>query len=144
MLLALVVLMLAGCSAGVGTKESQTMAESQLELGVAYMEQERLDLARVHLEKALSTAPSRAEVHYALALLHLREENAELSEHHFRRSLERSTPYPEAQNGYGVLLCRLGRIDEALGYFQMAVTNPAYGTPEIANRNREICGEEMR
>jgi|APSaa5957512576_1039674.scaffolds.fasta_scaffold02401_7 type IV pilus assembly protein PilF len=127
----------------------------QLELGLTYLEQERLDLAQGALQKALSAIGPQAQlvgaevgqwqqIHYGLALIYLRKEVYQRSEHHFMQALVLESPYPEAANGYGVLLCRQGRRAEAELQFQRAINNPQYRTPEVAMNNRKACGEEQR
>ncbi|MBC8519572.1 MAG: tetratricopeptide repeat protein [Gammaproteobacteria bacterium] len=125
-------------------KKSAKVAQLQLELGVAYMEQGYMDMALVNLEKAQSIKPDDPEIQYALALLYLKKGSEERAEQHFMRAMREDKPYPEAQNGYGVLLCRQGRHREAAIYFGMAINNPDYKTPDVATRNSEICGDEMK
>ncbi len=137
-----VAVLFSGCTAQKIKKDSAIVAQSHLELGVAYLDQGRMDLSMMHLEMALAVEPSGAEIHYALALLHLKRGEEQQSEQHFLRSMRERKSYSEAQNGYGVLLCRQGRVEEAAIYFQLAVSNPGYITPEIASENERVCGEE--
>jgi len=125
-------------------KESAKVAQLQLELGVAYMEQGHLDLAMVNLKKSLLADPDNPEALYALALLYLRSGNEDEAEQSFLQAMRERKSYPEAQNGYGVLLCRQGRQQEAAAYFEMAMHDPDNKTPNVAGRNSEICGDEMR
>lgn len=130
------------------TNEQQSeQAAAQLELGLAYLQQERLELARQHLLKALQyTAPEREawqKIHYGLALIDLRWGENTRSEYHFQQALSVARGDPDAENGYGVLLCRLGRIEEAALHFQRAINSPQYRTPEVAMNNQKACGEEQ-
>ncbi|MBT3196254.1 MAG: hypothetical protein HN344_00910 [Gammaproteobacteria bacterium] len=119
------------------------LAQTQLELGLGYLEQERLQLAQQHLEKAVFHAsplhPVWRKAHYGLALSYLRSGEDGRSEHYFLRALQGEASYPEAENGLGVLFCRQGRMAEANGYFQRAIDNPHYSTPEVARKNRDAC-----
>ncbi len=129
------------------TAETGEQVSVQLELGLAYLEKERLQLAHEHLQKALSYAsPEMGQwprIHYALALIEMRSVNNRKAEHYFQQALQNSSGYPEAENGYGVLLCRLGRTAEADHYFLRAINNPQYATPEVAKNNQKACGEEQ-
>lgn len=141
----MVMAILSSCATSIKSqKESAKVAQLQLELGVAYMEQGYVDMALINLEKAESIMPSDPEIQYALALLYLKKRDEERAEQYFLRAMRERTPYPEAQNGYGVLLCRQGRHQEAEIYFNMAMNNPDYKTPGVAGRNSEICGDETR
>lgn len=128
--------------------EASEQVSVQLELGVAYLEKERLDLARQHLQKALNHAtPEMAQwsrIHYALALIEMRTVNNRVAEYHFQQALDNHSRYPDAENGYGVLLCRQGRVAEAENHFLRAINDPQYATPEVAENNRKACGEGQR
>ena len=121
-------------------------AQAQLELGLAYLEQERLTLAQQHLLKVLDYVDFRtaegSQAHYGLALLHLRSGNERESEDHFLQALNSETPYPDAENGLGVLRCRQGRVDEAALLFKKAIDNPLYSTPEVAEKNSRACANQ--
>jgi type IV pilus assembly protein PilF len=121
---------------------------AQLELGLGYLSQEQLPQAREHLEKALLHATQAMEewvqIHYALALIEMRGGREGRAEHHFQQALESGSGYPEAENGYGVLLCQQGRVAEAEHYFLRALNNPLYTTPEVAEKNRKVCGERQQ
>lgn len=54
----------------------------------------------------------------------------------------RPVPYlqdPEINNNYGWYLCQTGRVKESIEYFQRALRNPLYQTPEIAYLNVGAC-----
>ncbi len=135
----------------VQSTQSVTASEqvrAQLELGLAYLAQEQLIQARQHLERAQQFATTEmvewSRIHYALALIEMRTGTGERAEHHFLLALNSHRSYPEAENGYGVLLCQQGRGNEAETYFLRAINNPRYATPEVAERNRKACGEEQQ
>src|SRR5690606_32677988 len=57
------------------------------------------------------------------------------SEESFRKALELQPRYPEVQNNLGVLYNRQDRFKDALPYFQMALSDDSYITPENAYTN---------
>ncbi len=139
--------LLAGCALQPSKTLSTTEQESaHLELGLAYLEQKQLDQAEKYLKKVVDYGVAERgngyQAHYGLALIHMQRGENSLSEHHFRQALQRRHLYPEAENGYGVLLCRMGRREEAVSHFQQAIHAPQYATPEIARNNQKACGEE--
>ncbi len=145
----LLLLLLSGCAL---QPESSPSAQgngqqiaAQLQLGVAYLEQKRLNLARQHLlrvvDSAVPASNSWREAHYAMALVEMRDGTEKQAEYHFQQALRGEARYPEVENGYGVLLCQQGRVAEAMDHFQRAISTPHYATPEMAKKNRQMCGD---
>jgi type IV pilus assembly protein PilF len=57
----------------------------------------------------------------------------------FRKALELDNKDPEINNNYGWFLCQIGREKESIAYFQRAIKNPLYQTPETAFLNAGTC-----
>jgi type IV pilus assembly protein PilF len=74
-----------------------------------------------------------------MALLQWRLNNPDEAVRHFRKAVAAEPPNPEAWNNYGVFLCERGKIDEAITWFQKAIANAFYRTPEEANLNAGLC-----
>jgi type IV pilus assembly protein PilF len=122
-----------------GSLENRDIAQAQLALGAAYLDREQLSQAEFHLQRALTELPEMAEAEYALALIEMRRENYLNAETHFIAALQKVDSYPDARNGYGVLLCKQGRLEEAQLMFQQAIADPTNSSPELAIKNIEIC-----
>ncbi|MBK7249674.1 MAG: type IV pilus biogenesis/stability protein PilW [Gammaproteobacteria bacterium] len=118
---------------------AETAAAANLELGVAYLRQGNLAVAKEKLEKALKQNPRDANVHTALALLYEQLGEAARVDSSYRTALRLAPRNPEIQNNYAVYLCRAGRVKEGLAYFHKAATNPLYRTPEAAHTNAGVC-----
>lgn len=132
---------LAGC-AGTGsrTSSSSEVAQANLDLGVAYLRQNRPDLAVDFLERALRADPRSAGAHNALALAHDALENLDEAEDHYRRAVRLAPSDPIIANSYAVFLCRrLNRWDDAEPHFQRAISSPRYATPVAALSNAAYC-----
>ena len=138
------VLLLVGLlQACVAVQEGQTQDEKasavNVQLGIGYMQQNKLDLASEKLTKALRQDPKSASVHNAYAILQERLKQMDLAEHHYKEATELDPKNSQAANNYGAFLCRTGREVESEKYFLQALDNPLYNTPEFAYTNAAIC-----
>jgi type IV pilus assembly protein PilF len=127
----------------VAVVEGQTQDEKasavNVQLGIGYMQQNKLDLASEKLTKALRQDPKSAPVHNAYAILQERLKQMELAEFHYKEATELDPKNSQAANNYGAFLCRTGREVESEKYFLQALDNPLYSTPEFAYTNAAIC-----
>jgi len=122
-----------------GVDREPTKAEIYTNLGVAYMEGGRPDLAMSKLQRALQEDPRLPSAHHAMGLLRARLRQYDAAESAFKRALELQPNYSEAHNNYGVFLCELKRFDDADREFQLALDNPLYRTPAQAYENAGQC-----
>lgn len=114
-------------------------AAANVQLGIAYMQQGNLALAKEKLDRALKQDPRSADVHSALALLYERLGEPDKVDSHFKRALRLAPRDPEISNNYAVYLCRNGRTKEGVERFLSAARNPLYRTPEAAYTNAGVC-----
>lgn len=146
------VVLLGGCAtSGGGTEGStdvsdirvkegaDTMAETNVKLGVAYMQNRQYDLALAKLRKAVKQDPDLPTGHYAIALLYERLGDTDEAEVHYRRAIALQPSYSEAQNAYGVYLCKRDKYAEAEEHFQAALKNPLYRGKDIVLMNAGVC-----
>nr|PZN75856.1 MAG: type IV pilus biogenesis/stability protein PilW [Pseudomonadota bacterium] len=133
--------LLAACASGAtsGKASSNDAAAYNVQLGIAYLQQGNLALAKEKLERAERQNPRDPNVHGALALLHERLGNESQVERHYRTALRLSPRNPELSNNFAVYLCRKGRVDEGVSRFRDAASNPLYRTPEAAHTNAGVC-----
>ena len=133
-------LVLVGCA---GMSEPQPeitrVAELNVRLGLDYLRQERFQLAKTKLERALSASPHSSQVQWAYALLQDKLGHEEAAERHFRKAISLSPNDAYAHNNYGSFLCRQGKVKKGLAEFDKAGTNPLYPEPESAWVNAGIC-----
>ena len=150
---AMLLVNLSGCSTSGGTVDdgkggitiNQTgdpLAETNVRLGLGYMEKGNYELALRKMRKALEIDSDNVNGHYAIALLYERLDRPQLAEEHYRRTIEINPQYSEAQNAYGVFLCRRQKYDEADPHFKQALKNPLYRTPQIVYVNGGICASK--
>jgi len=138
---------LAACSTGQGSnikKESAASERSEAarvntELGQKYMQQGKLEFALEKLNRALSYDSNYADAHTVIAVLYERIGDTKQAEEHYRRAAQIKSKGGNELNNYGAFLCKIGRYDEATGYFERAMADPFYNTPEVALTNAGTC-----
>jgi len=117
----------------------QAAGEANLSLGVAYLQQGNLPVAKDKLEKAAKQTPKNPQVHGMLGLLYHRIGDDKLAEKEYRTALELAPGDPEQLNNYAIFLCSVGRADEGVSRFEEAAKNPLYRTPWAAYTNAGVC-----
>ena len=131
-----------GCSStpeGSSASASSKATGYYTQLGVAYLQKDRLDLASLNLEKALKQDGDSADAHHYYALLQDRLGNPSKAGEHFRQALKRDGKNPDLLNNYGSFQCKSGNISDAENAFMAAVRDPLYKTPAFAYTNAGIC-----
>lgn len=118
---------------------SEAAARINLQLGVGYLQQGNLPIAKEKLERARSQDPHNAEIHGAMALLDQRLGKDKEADKEFRTALEIEPHDPAMLNNYAVFLCSHQRAEEGVRYFEQAAANPLYRTPWAAYTNAGVC-----
>jgi type IV pilus assembly protein PilF len=118
---------------------AQTAAAYNVQLGVAYLQQGNLALAKEKLDRAMQQNPRDATVHGALALLNEKLGNVADADRYYRSALRLAPRNPDLTNNYAVFLCRTGRVEEGVRRFADAARNPLYRTPWRAHANAGVC-----
>lgn len=119
--------------------QAARLAQINLQLGVGYMQEGKIQLALEKLRKAVKVDPNSADAHLALALLYDRMGEDEAAELHFRDALRLAPENASIQTNYGNFLCRVNRTAEAEQLFQQAAQNRSYESPELAYFNAGVC-----
>jgi len=117
----------------------QQAAAANTQLGIQYMNQGDLNLAKMKLDRALEEDPNYAEVHSARAMLFERMNQPAKADEEFRTALKLAPHDPDVVNNYAVYLCQIGRTDEGVKRFLEAAHNALYRTPQAAYTNAGVC-----
>ncbi len=133
-------LALAACSStSNNAKKKGDASNYNMQLGMAYLNQGDLGLAKEKLDRALAENPGDPNVHSAMAMLQDRLGHPEQADKEFKAALNLGPRSPEVLNNYAVYLCRTGRTDEGVRSFEEAAHNALYRTPEAAYTNAGVC-----
>lgn len=143
---ALVGALLAGCVSNNPEREvvPKDAARANLQLGIAYLQQGNLALAKEKLERAEKQDGRNAEVHTGLAFLYERLDRKKDAESHYASARRLAPDSADIANTYGVFLCRNGKADAAVREFEAAAKNPLYSTPWAALTNAGVCLRSAR
>ena len=131
-----------GPSAGTGSNANDpevARARAHTELGAAYLQQNKLEIALDEFTQATKISPNYALAYNGLGLVQSAlGEDAE-AEANFKKSIQLQPNSSESHNNYGSFLCGRKRYDESIAEFLAAVRNPLYSTPNLAYANAGIC-----
>jgi len=140
---AVAAVILAGCvtksSTPLHMANQKEAAADNVQLGIQYMNQGDLNLAKTKLDRAVEEDPGNANVHSARAMLFERMNQLGKADEEFRAALKLAPHDPDVINNYAVYLCQNGRTDEGVKRFLEAAHNPLYRTPAAAYTNAGVC-----
>jgi len=120
-------------------QKEQDAVSTRVELGKAYMQQGKFELAQENLLKALDRDPNSVDAHTVAAVLYERLGNMKVAEQHYARAAELAPKSGDTNNNYGQFLCASGRYDEAQKYYARAMEDPFYKTPGMLYTNAGMC-----
>lgn len=144
---ALLFVLMAGCAAAAAAQQpaldpAQDAARINVRLGLEYMRQGQLAIARDKIEKALQQNSRDVGVQIGAGLLYEQLRDTDRAERHYRQALRIDSSNPEAQNAFGAFLCRNGEARRGEDMFATAARNPLYRTPEVAFTNAGVCARQ--
>ena len=114
-------------------------AQSNLALGVRYLQENRADLAISALERAIELQPRNADAQSTLAVAYGLTGEVELAEQHHRRAAQLAPNEPNTQNRFAVFLCLQNRWRDAEPYFRRAIQNSPPSNPVSIMNNAGNC-----
>ncbi|HSH42470.1 MAG TPA: type IV pilus biogenesis/stability protein PilW [Arenicellales bacterium] len=142
-------LLLAGCATveSGGAREatdadSRATVHTQLALG--YLQRDQKKTALDELEQALDIAPENSQANYVMAMLQTQLDHPDRADYHYRRALDSNPQNSVAAHDYGIFLCKEGRVEEAMKYFNSALDNPLYDRKTLTNLRAGECLMNMR
>jgi type IV pilus assembly protein PilF len=147
-MLSLVVLAAALHLTGCGTPASRNsdepgkarkFAETNTSLGRQYMDRGQYEVALEKLKRAVAYDKTYAPAHTLLGVLYetLGQQDEALEE--YRRAVHYDPTDGDVNNNYAVFLCGQDKSEEADRYFQIAMKDPFYSTPEVVYANAGLC-----
>lgn len=109
------------------------------QLGVEYMRQERYEVAKQKLERALQQDPDNADIYHYMAELYRRLDEFELAESYFEKAMERGEDNTALINNYGVFLCDRKQYEKAIKNFEKVLKDPVYQRKDLVHENMGVC-----
>ena len=134
------VLGLAGCASQQEKEKKQADASTyNTQLGISYLRQGDINLAKDKLDRAVKQNPDNPEVHSARAMLYDRMNEPALADAEFKTALRLAPHDPDVSNNYAVYLCQTGRATDGVHRFEEVARNALYRTPWVAYTNAGVC-----
>lgn len=124
--------------------DSQKRARIRLQLAVGYYEQRQMPVALDEIKQALLADPNFADAYSVRALIYMDMGENKLAEDNFQQALRLAPGNPDFSNNYGWFLCQTGRERQAMQYFDAALKNRGYQSPEKALNNAGICSLRLK
>ena len=131
---------LAGCASRKEAAKKQNDASTyNTQLGISYLREGDIPLAKEKLDRALKENPENPEVHSARAMLFDRMREPAQADNEFKEALRLAPNDPDVNNNYAVYLCQTGRATEGVKRFEVVARNALYRTPWVAYTNAGVC-----
>jgi tetratricopeptide (TPR) repeat protein len=128
----LVLALFIGWLPGCATSESSVQkSKGYYQEGVASLDQDQ-QKAFVSFQKAVSLDPNNKEARYGLGHILAVQGKLPQAEEELRAATKLDESYSEAYTYLGQVLEKQGRWTEAISSYRQALTNPLYGTPDLA------------
>lgn len=124
--------------------DARKRARIRTELAMNYYTKGQMQVALDELRNATQADPSYPDAFNAMGLVYMALNDREPAEESFKRALAMAPNSPEVNNNYGWFLCRTGRPEKSIAYFQTALRDPLYTTPAVAARSAGICSMQMK
>lgn len=122
-----------------GQADVKRRADIRLELATAYFTSGQNDIALQELNRALELSPRRADVLGLRGLVLMQVGDSEAAGQSLRDALRIEPDNPSLQNNMGWVLCQKGEFDKAMVYFEGALSNKSYTSPDKALVNAGLC-----
>lgn len=148
-LLVCIAAILAACAqtpADNGDSDAQTAgnrARVHTELATAYYGAGQYEVAMQEVRAALAADDDYVPAINQLGLIYLALGQTEAAQTQLQRAIKLAPNDPSVNNNFGLLLCTLGDEAEAMLYFNKALDDPLYRTPEFAYLNAGLCVKNM-
>jgi type IV pilus assembly protein PilF len=114
-------------------------ARVHVELGMAYFEVGRYDVALDEARIALTDSPTYAPAYHLLGLAYMYIEEHDAARENFERALREAPGDPDFNNSYGWFLCTRGQEREGLERLALAARNPYYRHQTRPLTNAGLC-----
>ncbi|MDO4693025.1 MAG: type IV pilus biogenesis/stability protein PilW [Eikenella sp.] len=138
----------AGITIHTGQKEERNRPEEvaaiKIQLAIEYMNAGSYRDAVAAIEEALTLQPRNENAWLVRAAIYQFLKVPDKTQESFQRALALKPDSAEINNNYGWFLCNGGnRPNEAMAYFDRALADPTYPSPQIAYMNKGICSARL-
>jgi type IV pilus assembly protein PilF len=118
-------------------------ARVHTELAAAWYARRRFDIAVDETKLALESMPDYVPAYNMRGLIYMEVGEDQLARAAFERALEIKPGDPETSNNYGWFLCNRKQPAQAIAYFQRALEDRLYQSPDKPLVNAGICTRRL-
>jgi type IV pilus assembly protein PilF len=128
------------CTVGGDKQSAETNpADIYLQLGVRYLNLNKLEIARENLQRAIDLDPQNAQSHNAIAFLHEKLNKMAEARFHYQKALALMPDDLSTKNNYGRFLCEQGDIDDGMLLLSTITHDVLNERPWLALTNLGRC-----
>lgn len=141
----LFLLFVSGCSMQTQRADidSKRVSIANAELGVAYLQKGRYDVAMEKLKKAIDHDDDNANAHHYIAELYRRLKQNDLADEHFKEALDLDENNSSLKNNYAIFLCGTGAYEKGIALLNKVLLDPLYSDKGQAYENMGLCAEKQ-
>lgn len=121
--------------------ENADFTRIHLQLGVRYLEMNKLELAKENLLLAIEQDPNNVQVQNSIAFLYEKLNDIQRANSHYQKALNLAPDDWSVQNNYGRFLCEHGKSKQGLELLTKAIATPLNDNPWLALTNAGRCQE---
>lgn len=121
------------------TTDAQRRSKVHVDLGMAYFEVSRYDLALEAARNALAYESGYPPAHHLMGLVLMMVGDTGAARTSFQRALSVAPNDPDFNNSYGWFLCSVGEEQEGLRLLALAASNPYYRHATRPYANAGLC-----
>lgn len=118
------------------TEKREVKATAYYKIGVAYLNENKIQQAFVEFHKAYELDPNNKQVLYAIGYIYLeRFDEPQKSIEYFSKAVQVDPDYSDAYNNMGYAYYKSGDFERAITFYKKALANPVYPTADRAYIN---------
>ncbi|MBM3114845.1 type IV pilus biogenesis/stability protein PilW [Jeongeupia naejangsanensis] len=125
-----------------GDTSPDRRANVRTQLAAEYFRLGRYAVAIDEATKAIEADSKYSPAYTMLGLIYAEIKDDDKAKRNFQEALRLSPDDPDANHNYGWFLCEHGQMQEGLGYYDRALSNPLYDTPEKTALNAGQCAQK--
>lgn len=118
---------------------SERAAAAHVELGTAYFQARRYDVALEEGRLGLAYVRDWPSAYHLNAMVYAYIGDLPAARENFEKALQHAPGDPDFSNSYGWFLCGVGEIDKGLRQLEVAADNPYYRHPERPHIHAGAC-----
>lgn len=124
--------------------QAEARAKVNVELGTAYLEIGRFDVALDEARAALEHSSGYPPAHHLMGLVYMLINDVPAARDNLQRALSAAPNDPDFNNSYGWFLCSHGSAEQGLRHLNSAARNPYYRFSTRAYTNAGLCYLQLK